>query len=73
MDVRITIDQKEVCISVRDNGAPYNPFHDKEVQGEFDNIGLVLAIADETIYDNILGMNSSIIKTKKAEVKGAGR
>lgn len=73
IDVRITIDEKVVCISFRDNGLPYNPFNDKEVQGEFDNIGLVLAIADETIYDNILGMNSTIIKAKKAEVKGAGR
>lgn len=73
IDVRITIDEKEVCISFRDNGAPYNPFNDKDVQGELDNIGLVLAIADEAVYDNILGMNSTIIKTKKREMKGVGK
>ncbi len=70
MDVRITVEEDAVCLSIRDNGPPYHPFHRESIQGEFDNISMVLAIADEVHYDNILGMNSSIIKLLKKEEKG---
>lgn len=62
MDVRITIGEEQICISVRDNGAPYHPFLSENMAGDFDNIRMVLAITDEALYDNILGMNSSIMK-----------
>ena len=62
MDVRITIGEDHICISVRDNGAPYHPFLPENTAGDFDNIRMILAITDEAVYDNILGMNSSIMK-----------
>lgn len=62
MDVRITIGGEHICISVRDNGAPYHPFLQENMSGDFDNIRMILAITDEAVYDNILGMNSSIMK-----------
>ena len=62
MDVRITIGGEHICISVRDNGAPYHPFLQENTSGDFDNIRMILAITDEAVYDNILGMNSSIMK-----------
>lgn len=62
IDVRITIGEDQICISVRDNGAPYHPFLPEHATGDFDHIRMVLAITDEAVYDNILGMNSSIMK-----------
>ncbi len=62
IDVRITIGENHICISVRDNGAPYHPFLQESADGDFDNIRMVLAITDEAAYDYILGMNSSILK-----------
>ena len=62
MDVRITIGEDQICISVRDNGAPYHPFLQENTAGDYDNIRMILAITDEAVYDNILGMNSSIMK-----------
>lgn len=62
IDVRITIGEDQICISVRDNGAPYHPFLPEHATGDFDHIRMVLAITDEVVYDNILGMNSSIMK-----------
>ena len=69
IDVRVMVEEDAVCISIRDNGPPYHPFHRERVQEEFDNISMVLAIADEAHYDNILGMNSSTIKLLKKEEK----
>lgn len=69
IDVRVMVEEDAVCISIRDNGPPYHPFHRESVQGEFDNISMVLAIAAEARYDNILGMNSSTIKLLKKEGK----
>ncbi|MCM1328975.1 MAG: MATE family efflux transporter [Ruminococcus sp.] len=62
IDVRIRIDEKFAYICIRDSGAPYNPLLRENAEDNFDNIGVVLAMAKETSYDNILGMNSSIIK-----------
>lgn len=66
IDVRIRMDEEFVYISIRDNGAPYNPLLRENTENNFDNIAMVLAVAESVSYDNILGMNSSIIKIKRS-------
>lgn len=69
MDVRITIGEEQICISVRDNGAPYHPLLAENTDGDLDNIRMILAITDEAVYDNILGMNSTIMKIRRKDEK----
>ncbi|MEG0830294.1 MAG: MATE family efflux transporter [Anaerovoracaceae bacterium] len=62
IDIRIIATLEELIISFRDNGKPRNPLNEKESQGKFGGIELILAISKEVTYDNILGMNSCIVK-----------
>ena len=65
IDVRLIMDEECILISFRDNGPPFNPLEKKDEAEEFDNINVAIAMSSEISYDNILGMNCSMIKIKR--------
>lgn len=65
IDVRLIMDENEILVSFRDNGPPYNPLEKKEEAEAFDNISVAIVMSSEIFYDNILGMNCSMIKIKR--------
>lgn len=64
IDVRILIEEETIRLSFRDNGYPFDPLKDHGRKSDFDNICVALAISSEISYDNILGMNCSLVTIK---------
>ncbi|MCQ4635728.1 MATE family efflux transporter [Anaerovorax odorimutans] len=65
IDVRIMIDNEEICISFRDNGVPANPLEKPVSEDVFEEIAVARAIAKNIDYDNILGMNCLIARISR--------
>lgn len=67
MDIRITEVAKEIIISLRDNGARFNPLEYLPEEKEFSIDGIILLkkIAKEIAYNQVIGLNQTIIVISK--------
>lgn len=67
MDIRITEVEKEIVISLRDNGARFNPLEYLPEEKEFsiDGITMLKKIAKEITYNQVIGLNQTIIVISK--------
>lgn len=63
IDVRITSTEDSIVISMRDNGAWFNPLNHKPQQDELsiDGITLLKTIASEIKYNRVLDLNQTLI------------
>lgn len=62
IDIRIITDEKEVIVSIHDNGEPFDPTIGDEQEDTVSDIKVVKAIAKSLEYSNVLGFNRLTIK-----------
>lgn len=63
MDVLVKIKSENILISIKDQGVEFNPTTKRE-NHEFDNVDMLLSIADNVDYARVLGLNSTVITIK---------
>lgn len=63
IDVLVKIQSDHVLVSIKDQGVEFNPTTEREGHN-FDNIDLLMSIADKVDYARILGLNSTVITIK---------
>ena len=63
IDVLVKIQSEHILVSIKDQGVEFNPTTKREGH-EFDNIGLLMSIADKVDYARVLGLNSTVITIK---------
>lgn len=63
IDVLIKIQSEHILISIKDQGVEFNPTVKREGH-EYDNIDLLMSIADKIDYSRVLGLNSTVITIK---------
>lgn len=60
IDVIVRNNNKNILISIKDNGFDFNPIVEKD-NLEFDNISVLNKISDNVDYSRVLGLNSTVI------------
>ena len=63
IDILIKIQSEQILISIKDQGAEFNPTAEKE-GCDFDHINILKSIADKIDYARVLGLNSTVITIK---------
>ncbi len=63
IDVLVKIKSENILISIKDQGVEFNPTT-KRGNNKFDNIAVLLKIADKVDYARVLGLNSTVITIK---------
>ena len=65
IDLYLKNTEKEIIVSIKDNGIEYNPVIECE-DLEFDNISILNKISDKIEYSRVLGLNSTVITIEKS-------
>lgn len=64
LDVRVTADDESLQVTLRDNGAPFDPTAQPDAHDDVSNIGLMRAVAASVDYRFLLGMNLTTIRIR---------
>lgn len=67
VDVRIALDGNDLLVSMRDNGASFNPseYRPEETDFSIDGIALLRMLAVEIKYSRVLALNQTLITIRK--------